>query len=96
MNFCEAEFGTVPPVTTTDAPTVVSVPEHADPVKYSYVTVPAALNPPVIVAESVTELPTRIDEDERLVATEVVAIPTAIVIVRGCDVEPLALVIVIV
>lgn len=44
---------------------------------------PAALNPPVIVTESVTELPTRIDEVERLVVMEVVAIPTEIVIVKG-------------
>lgn len=53
-------------------------------------TVPAALNPPVIAAESVTELPARIDDVERLVVTEVVAIPTEIVIVRRCESELLA------
>lgn len=57
-------------------------------------TVPAALNPPLIVAESVTEPPTTIDEVERAVVTEVLAIPTEIVIVRECDVEPLVPVIV--
>jgi hypothetical protein len=41
-----------------------------------------------MIAESVTELPTRMDVAERLVVMEVVAILTEIVIVRGCDVEP--------
>jgi hypothetical protein len=35
LNFCEAEFGTIPPVTATGEPILVGVPEQADPTKNS-------------------------------------------------------------
>jgi len=35
LNFCEAEFGTIPVVTITGAPTIVGVPEQVGPTKYS-------------------------------------------------------------
>jgi hypothetical protein len=89
MNFCEAEFGTDPPVTATGPPTVVAVPEHVDPAKYSYVTVPPASKAPVRLAESDTEFPTRIVEVERLAVMEGIALPTEIETVSECDNEPL-------
>jgi hypothetical protein len=35
LNFCEAEFGTVPVDTVTGPPTIVGVPEQVEPTKYS-------------------------------------------------------------
>jgi hypothetical protein len=90
LNFWDADLGTNPALTVTGAPTVVGVPEQADPVKYSYVTVPPALKPPVMLVESVTEPPTRIEEVERLVVIDGAALPIEIEIVTECDVEPLA------
>ena len=51
------EFGTTPFVTETGFPTGLDAPEHVEPVKNMYWTVPPGWNPPVIVAESVTEPP---------------------------------------
>ena len=45
-------------MTVTGAPTMVPVPPQVDPEKKLYVTVPLAWNPPVSVAESVTDPPT--------------------------------------
>jgi hypothetical protein len=42
-----------------------------------------------MLAESVAEPPTRIEDAERLVVIEGVALPTEIEIVTECDVEPL-------
>jgi hypothetical protein len=42
-----------------------------------------------MLVESVTEPPTRIEDAERLVVIEGVALPTEIEIVTECDVEPL-------
>jgi hypothetical protein len=42
-----------------------------------------------MLVESVTEPPTRIEDVERLVVIEEVALPTEIEIVTECDVEPL-------
>jgi len=66
-NTWAAESGTTPFVTATGLPTTVPVPEHDDPVKKLYVTVPPAWNSPVIAAESVTESPTLILLEESVV-----------------------------
>jgi hypothetical protein len=52
-------------------------------------TVPPALKPPLIVAESVTVEPTRGDKLERLVEIEGLTLPTEIAIDIECDRDPL-------
>ena len=65
-----AESGTEAPLIVTGVPTIVAVPEQADPLKYSYVTVPVTWNTFVKVAESETEPPTGIVEADSLVISD--------------------------
>lgn len=66
LKLCSGEVGTAWAVRVT-SPTLVGLVEQADPLKYSYVTVPVAWNELASVAESDTEPPTGIVEAERLV-----------------------------
>jgi hypothetical protein len=70
LKTCIAESGTEIPLIVTGVPTIAAVPEQADPLKYSYVTVPVTWNTSVNVAESDTEPPAGIVEADSVVVSE--------------------------
>ncbi len=75
----DEDEGTTPFVTVTGPPTWTPAPEQVPLAKYSYKTDPPGLNPPDIVAESVALPPAVIEDEERVVVMEGLALFT----VRG-------------